>query len=136
MPIPIFIGIVLALASGLTVLAFWKEIKIVVADLSTALYKTAKRSKNALKMIAKGFAEDNILNGEFTLIKKGSAYILETFVYEFQQTPAWKFWKSDELEKTKTYSESKMIEADKVPNDIKQEIAENLEIRKPLELAL
>jgi len=136
MPIPFIIGAGIALALGLTVVAFWKEIKRFIVDLSTALYKTAKRSKNALKMIAKGFAEDDIFAGEFTLMKKGGAYILETFVYEFKQTPSWKFWKSDKLEKIKTYSDSKTIEADKIPKDIKKEIEENSEIRKPLELAL
>jgi len=136
MPIPFIIGAGIALAFGLTVAAFWKEIKRFVIDLSIALYRTAKRSNNALKMIAKGFVEDDIFSGEFTLIKKGAKYILETFVYEFQETPSWKLWKGDKLEKIKTYSDSKIIDADKIPDDVKREIQNKSGITKKLELKL
>ena len=136
MPLPLLIGVGLGLLVGGLVVAFWDEIKQLAKDLGTSIYKTAKKSKNALKMIAKGFAEDDIFSGEFRLIKEGGKFILETFVHEFKQTPSWKFWKSEELELKTTHKKVEIISESEVPKDIKETLETQSEIREPLELMI
>lgn len=136
MPIPFIIGAIIALGLGALAITYWDELKQVAKDIASSLYRTAKKSKNALKMIAKGFAEDDIFSGDFRLIKEGGKFILETFVYEFQQTPAWKIWDNEELEIKTIYKEKTVIEENEIPDEIKDELKKHSEIRETLELKL
>ena len=121
---------------GALAIGYWEKLKRIAQDIGNSIYKTAKKSKNATKMILKGYAEDDIFSGEFRLIKEGGKFILETFVYEFQQTPSWKIWKNEELEVKTVYKESEIIDENEVPDDIKEEIEQHSEIRETLELEL
>jgi len=126
-----------AVIMGLSALAitYWKKIKKIAKDIGRSIYKTARKSKNATKLILKGFAEDDIFNGEFRLIKEGGMFILETFVTEFKQTPTWKIWKK-KLEVKTIHKKSKIIDENEVPDDIKEEIEKYSEIGERLELKL
>ena len=134
MPLPILVGIGIGLLVGGAVVAFWKEIKQLAKDLGSSLLRTAKKSKNALKMIAKGFVEDDIFDAEFRLIKKGGKFIIETFVHEFKQTPSWKIWKNDSTELKTTHKSSEVISEDKVPSEVKETLKTQSEVRETLEL--
>ncbi len=135
MPLP-FIAAAVVIGLGVLAITYWDELKQIAKDIGSSIYRTAKKSKNAMKMILKGFAEDDIFSGEFRLIKEGGKFILETFVYEFQQTPTWKIWKNEELEVKTVHKESEIIDENEVPDDIKDEIEQHSEIRETLELEL
>ncbi len=128
MPLPLLIGV--GLLVGGIVVAFWAKIKQLAYDIAISLYKTAKKSKNALKMIAKGFAEGDIFKGEYRLIQKGSKFILETFIHEFTQTPTWKVWKSEPLELEKRYKERETIDESEVPSKVKEASKTKSEFRR------
>jgi hypothetical protein len=136
MPLPFIVAAVVIGGLGALAITYWDELKQLAKDIGSSIYRTVKKSKNAMKMILKGFAKDDIFSGEFRLIKEGGKFILETFVYEFQQTPSWKIWENEELEIKTVHKESKIIDENEVPDDIKEELEKHSEIRETLELEL
>jgi hypothetical protein len=135
MPLP-FIVAAVVIGLGSLAITYWDKLKQIAKDIGSSIYRTATKSENAMKMILKGFAEDDIFSGEFRLVTEGGKFILETFVYEFQQTPSWKIWKDEELEIKTVHKESEIIDENEVPYDIKEELEKHSEIRETLELEL